>query len=82
MGRISGLRRFLKLPSRKRSVFEDADEEIRFHIERKTERLVSQGYADNEARAEARRKFGNFQESAKVGAQSWIQSREGMAGFH
>jgi putative ABC transport system permease protein len=59
MGRISGLRRFLRLPARQRSVLEDVDEELRFHIERRTEQLVTEGYTEDEARAEARRKFGD-----------------------
>ncbi len=59
MGRISGLRRFLKLPARERSVLEDVDEELHFHIERKTEHLIAKGYTEDAARAEARRKFGD-----------------------
>lgn len=59
MGRISGLRRFLEPAVRKRSVLDDVNEEIRFHIERKTEHLVANGFREDEARAEARRKFGD-----------------------
>ena len=59
MSRISGLRRFFRLPSRTRTVAEDVDEEIRFHIERKAEKLRAEGYAEDEALVEARRRFGD-----------------------
>jgi putative ABC transport system permease protein len=44
---------------RSRRVDHDLDEEVRFHIERRTDELIAQGVAAEEARREAERRFGN-----------------------
>lgn len=40
-------------------VGDEVDEEVRFHLERKVERLVREGMGEEEAWAEARRRFGD-----------------------
>jgi putative ABC transport system permease protein len=44
---------------RSRRIDHDLDDEVRFHIERRTEELIAQGVAPEEARREAARLFGN-----------------------
>jgi predicted permease len=54
------VRRLLKLAVRKAGgVEEDVDEELRFHLEMRAERLVREGFTPEEARAEAERHFGD-----------------------
>jgi predicted permease len=40
-------------------VSEDVDEEVRFHLERKIERLMREGMSEDQARTEASRRFGD-----------------------
>jgi len=40
----------------------DVDEEVGFHLERKVERLVAEGWTRGEAEAEARRRFGRVEQ--------------------
>lgn len=42
------------------SAFADIDEEIRFHLESRTEQLIRQGLSPEDARAEAARRFGSL----------------------
>jgi predicted permease len=44
---------------RRRKLYSDLDEEIRLHMEEKTEQLMSQGMSRSEAEQTARRAFGN-----------------------
>jgi len=57
MGRIGGIRRWLHLD---REVTEEIEEELGFHFEAVIEELVARGYAPDQARAEAHRRFGNL----------------------
>lgn len=56
----------------------DLDDEFRFHLERRVDDLQAQGYSAEEARREARRRFGNrahLQESARDrDVLVWLQS--------
>lgn len=55
---MSLLRRFLNL-TRSRRLSRDIEREIAFHINEHTDELIASGVSPNEARAEARRRFGN-----------------------
>lgn len=62
MGRspLSRIRRFLRLPLPIREqAAEDVEREIAFHIEMRTEALVSEGIPEDEARSIATREFGD-----------------------
>jgi predicted permease len=52
-----GIRRLLRLVTR-RSMQQDADEEIRLHLELRTKQLIGEGMSPSAARAEAERRFG------------------------
>ncbi len=45
----------------------DVDDELQFHLESKTEALIAQGWAADDARVEARRQFGNIREVRRKG---------------
>ncbi|HXY29585.1 MAG TPA: ABC transporter permease [Gemmatimonadaceae bacterium] len=55
-----GIRRIMRLGEGRRGRARALDDELEFHIEKRTERLVSQGLAPEAARAEAMRQFGNL----------------------
>lgn len=48
-----------RLPFLKSQVERDLDRELAFHLERKTQLLISRGYSPDEARREAERQFGD-----------------------
>src|SRR5215471_16310530 len=50
-------------------------EEMEFHIESMTEELVAQGKSEPEARAMARRKFGNMTQTSEEARSTWIARR-------
>jgi predicted permease len=52
-----GIRRLLRLFTR-RSMLEGADEEIRLHLQLRTQQLIGEGLSPEDARAEAERRFG------------------------
>ena len=52
-----GIRRLLRLDTR-RNMQQDADEEIRIHLELRTKQLIGEGMSPADARAEAERRFG------------------------
>lgn len=52
-----GIRRLLRLMTR-RTIQQDADEEIRLHLELRTKQLIEEGLTPAAARAEAERRFG------------------------
>ncbi len=54
-----GVRRFFRLDRGERDVAADVDAELRFHFEEKVAALVARGMTADEARAEARRQFGD-----------------------
>src|SRR5689334_7761679 len=47
-------------------------EEMEFHIESMVEELVAQGFSEPEARAMARRKFGNMTQTSEEARSTWI----------
>ena len=52
-------RRAFRVPTEPGGIGEEVDEEVRFHLERKVERLMAEGMDEEEAWAEARRRFGS-----------------------
>jgi predicted permease len=57
--------RFIRLPRAKPRIRADIDEEIRFDIEMRTDDLVKQGLALNEARDRAAREFGDLEDTRR-----------------
>ena len=58
-----GIRRLLHLPfGDEGRVRREVDDELRFHIERRASRYEREGMSPEEARAEAERRFGDFEE--------------------
>ena len=55
-------RRFFRLPFKKDGIRQEVDEELRFHLEMRTERCQREGLAPTDARDEARRRFGDFEQ--------------------
>ena len=53
------LRRVFRLPLTRARARMSVDEELRFHLEGRTEELMAQGLGRAEAEAEARRRFGD-----------------------
>jgi putative ABC transport system permease protein len=61
-----GIRRLFRLPfGRKKSAWEGVDEEVRLHLELRTEQLIRSGLSPAAARAEAERRFGPLAESRR-----------------
>jgi predicted permease len=54
-----GFKRLLRLVVRPRAVEQDVDEELKFHLEMRAEKLERQGLSPAEAREAAEREFGN-----------------------
>ncbi|MCG6957399.1 MAG: ABC transporter permease [Gemmatimonadetes bacterium] len=52
-------RRAFRMPPEARGLEDEVDEELRFHLARKAERLMREGMSEQEARAEALRRFGD-----------------------
>ena len=59
-----GIRRLLRLVTR-RSMQQDADEEIRLHLELRTKQLIGEGMSPSAARAEAERRFGEVDDERR-----------------
>ena len=59
-----GVRRLLRLVTR-RSMQQDADEEIRLHLELRTKQLIGEGMSPADARAEAERRFGEVDDERR-----------------
>ena len=55
-----GLSQVFRLPSTRRRVRQEIDEEMRFHLEERIEELVSRGMTRAAAEDETRRRFGNY----------------------
>ena len=58
-------RRLFRLPFGEGRRRAEAEEEIRFHLEAKAARLEAEGMSPEDARREARRRFGNVDEVAR-----------------
>ncbi|HEY5061731.1 MAG TPA: permease prefix domain 1-containing protein, partial [Gemmatimonadaceae bacterium] len=59
-----GIRRLLRLVTR-RSMQQDADEEIRLHLELRTRQLIGEGMSPSAARAEAEQRFGEVDDERR-----------------
>ena len=57
--KVSGRRRLFRISDGERGREEELDDEVRFHLERRVDALVDEGWGREEAEAEARRRFGN-----------------------
>ena len=55
----AGVRRVFRLPSSRERIARELDDEVRFHVEMRTARLREQGYDEEQAQAEALRRFGD-----------------------
>ncbi|MEJ2204418.1 MAG: ABC transporter permease [Gemmatimonadota bacterium] len=53
-------RRVFRIPLRRSRVARDVDEELRFHLEKRREDLLREGWSEEDALREARRQFGNL----------------------
>ncbi len=78
-------KRLFKRPQEPDGIPRDVDEEVRFHIEKKVERLIANGMNKDEARRAALRKFGNVEgvkaamareQRARLMGQMWTQMRQ------
>ena len=60
MSRIpAGVRRVFRLPSSGERIARELDDEVRFHVDARIKTLREQGFSEEEARAEALRRFGD-----------------------
>jgi predicted permease len=57
-----GIRRLLRLPANRERIMRDDDEELRFHLEMWIAEFRAAGMSEEQAIAEARRRFGNVDE--------------------
>ncbi|HEU4786760.1 MAG TPA: ABC transporter permease, partial [Gemmatimonadaceae bacterium] len=58
----SGIRRAFRLPTTSERLLRELDDEVRFHVEMRAQRLVERGVAREDAYAEALRRFGDMDE--------------------
>ncbi|MCA9736472.1 MAG: ABC transporter permease, partial [Gemmatimonadetes bacterium] len=61
MQRFPGLRRVLRLAPLGRDVDGEVDDELALHLDLKVAELMREGWSEAEARAEARRRFGDYE---------------------
>lgn len=59
-----GIRRLFRLATR-RGMQQDADEEIQLHLQLRARQLIDEGMSPSEARAEARRRFGDVDDERR-----------------
>src|SRR5690242_11128841 len=64
-----GIRRLFRLPGR-RDAQREADDEIRLHLELRTQQLIAEGMAPRDARREAEDRFGRVDEARVLFRQS------------
>lgn len=57
-----GIARAFRLALRRPRIAEDVDDEVAFHLEMRVAELVATGWSEEDARAEALRRFGNTQQ--------------------
>ena len=62
MARLRGVRRLFRLPSAERDVAGAVDDELSFHVDMLTERLIASGLSPDEARRDAHRQFGDLEQ--------------------
>jgi hypothetical protein len=63
--------RWIEQILRRRRIYDDLAEEIRAHIDERTDELVAQGVPLEEARHAARRAFGNVTRIEEQGRETW-----------
>ncbi len=68
---LAQLRARLHALVRRRATDADLDEEIRYHVERDVERNIAKGMSANDARAAARRAFGNVTIATEQSREAW-----------
>ena len=56
------MRRVFRLPAPRERIARDLDDEVRFHVEMRAQTLRAEGYSDDEAAAEALRRFGDVED--------------------
>src|SRR5688500_11816378 len=61
--RITGIRRFFRLPTTRQTVEGDVEDEIRFHLEQRIADLIREGMAPAAARESAEREYGDIHRS-------------------
>jgi predicted permease len=61
MGRIRGVRRYVRLPGTERDVHGAVDDELAFHVDMLVEQLVAAGSTPDEARGAALQRFGDLE---------------------
>ena len=75
---LSEMRHRFRVVLRKRSVENDLDDEIRFHIEQEAEKLEASGLAPQEAHRQARIAFGGVErikdDTRDVSGVSWLEA--------
>src|SRR5882672_8914240 len=57
-----GVRRLLRLPSTRERLVRDVDDEVRFHLAMRVDELRALGLSEDDANAEALRRFGDRDE--------------------
>jgi predicted permease len=62
VGIPAGVRRALRLPSTSERLLRELDEEVRFHVEMRAQKLVARGIPREDAYAEALERFGDIDE--------------------
>ena len=62
MGIPAGVRRALRLPTTSERLLRELDEEVRFHVEMRAQKLIARGVARDDAYAEALQRFGDVDE--------------------
>ena len=76
MSFIRGWKRIFRLGHSRRSVEDEVDDELRFHLEGLADRYVEQGMPREEARARVKREFGNPDATrAQLSAAAWETRR-------
>ncbi len=60
MERFPGVRRFFRVPSSRRHVESEVDDELRFHLDTRVDELIRGGATRDAARAQAVREFGDL----------------------
>src|SRR5947207_3363470 len=68
---IARIRTRLRALVQRRATDDDLDEEIRYHVERETERNIAKGMSADDARDAARRAFGNVTIATERSREAW-----------
>lgn len=70
------MRNLLNLFKRKRTIVDEVDEELRFHLDMRTDEYTIHGLSDEESKAKARARFGDVErirtECIRIGSRSTV----------